>query len=99
MLEPGAAVTWHWDIYAASAQVFSPRSGVTTFVNVPASGFTGGDDEKTTRAIVAMGGFSLPASGCKAFLEQGVTRPGGQPTHSIERRTAWNSARFQSVWP
>jgi len=51
---------------------FTPRGNDATFVSITASGFVGSDDDKVTRAIDSMGGFSLALAACKAWLEHGV---------------------------
>jgi uncharacterized protein YndB with AHSA1/START domain len=52
--------------------VFSPRGKDATFVTITASGFTGTEDERVSKALDSMGGFSFLLAGCKAWLEHAI---------------------------
>jgi hypothetical protein len=41
-------------------------------VSIPASDFTGTDDERVTEALDSTEELNLVISGCKAFLEHGI---------------------------
>ncbi|MBT8398171.1 MAG: polyketide cyclase [Gemmatimonadetes bacterium] len=51
---------------------FAARGEDATFVRITASGFDGTDDERVSKAIDSMGGFSFALAGCKAWLEHRV---------------------------
>ena len=60
--DPPCPVEWH----------FEPREDNTTLVTIANWGFSGNEDEVVTKAIDAMGGFTLVLAGLKALLEQNV---------------------------